>query len=209
MEYIVKTKKINSLAIWDDNFTLNIERAKEICREIIKRKLSLTWYCHNGIRADRIDIKLARLMKRAGCTSLAFGIETGSHDVFDSIKKGESLSDILKAIKIVKKVGIQAVGYFIIGLPGDNLKKFINTVRFQRALKLDHYIYGMLVPYPKTKVWDMIQTQGQLFCDITQTQHFKDDMVPVSFELPGFPKQDMIKAFYITKYLNAPTMYYG
>ena len=202
LEYVAQTKKIRSFEIWDDNFTLNIERAKEICTEIIKRKLNLTWYCHNGIRADCIDVKLARLMKKAGCTSVAFGIETGNPETFDSIKKGESLSDVLKAIKIVKKVGIQAVGYFIIGLPGDNLKKFINTVRFQRALKLDHYIYGMLVPYPKTKVWDMIQTRGQLFCDITKTQHFSDDMVPVSFELPEFPRQDMIKAFYITKYFE-------
>lgn len=202
LEHIVKTKGIKSFEVWDDNFTLNIGRAKEICREIIERKLNLSWYCHNGIRADRIDRELAILMKRAGCMSIAFGIESGNPETFNSIKKGEPLSAVVKAVKLVNEVGIKAVGYFIIGLPGDTLDKFIETVRFQRALRLDHYIYGMLIPYPKTEVWDMVETRGKLLCDITSTQHFSNDIVPISFEMPDFPKQDMVRAFYISKFYD-------
>lgn len=199
LEHIVQTKGIKSFEVWDDNFTLNIERSKEICSEIIDRKLNLSWFCHNGIRADRIDKELAILMKRAGCTSVAFGIESGNQETFDSIKKGEPLSAVVEAVKLTKEVGIKTVGYFIIGLPGDTLEKFIETVRFQRSLKLDHYTYGMLIPYPKTEVWDIVKTHGKFFCEITSTQHFSDDIVPISFELPDFPKQDMVRAFYISK----------
>ncbi|MBF0231823.1 MAG: B12-binding domain-containing radical SAM protein [Desulfamplus sp.] len=202
LEYIVRKKGISAFEIWDDNFTLNINRAKEICRGLIQRKLNLSWYCHNGIRADRIDSELAHLMKQAGCTSIAFGIESGNVETFDSIKKGEPLSAVVRAVKIVKKTGIKAIGYFIIGLPGDNLERFIETIRFQRSLKLDNYIFGMLIPYPKTEVWDVVQNSGKMFCDITRTQHFSSDIVPISFELPGFPKQDMIRAFYIARYFS-------
>lgn len=200
IEYIARTKRIKSFEVWDDNFTLNIKRAKEICQELIDRKINLSWYCHNGIRADRIDLELATLMKRAGCESIAFGIESGNPETFDSIKKGEPLSAVVNAVKLIKKVGIKAVGYFIIGLPGDTLDKFVETVRFQHSLKLDNYVYGMLVPYPKTEVWDIVQSRGTMFCDITHTQHFSTDIVPISFELPEFQKQDMIRAFYIAKY---------
>jgi len=202
LEHITQTKRIKSFEVWDDNFTLNIRRAKEICREIIDRKLNLSWYCHNGIRADRTDRELSILMKRAGCTSVAFGIESGDPETFDSIKKGEPLSAVIKAVKLVNEVGIKAVGYFIIGLPGDTLDKFIKTVRFQRSLKLDHYTYGMLIPYPKTEVWDMVKTRGKFFCEITSTQHFSNDIVPISFEMPDFPKQDMVRAFYISKFYD-------
>lgn len=202
LEHIAQTKGIKLFEVWDDNFTLNIKRAKAICREIIDRKLDLSWYCHNGIRADRIDRELAILMKRAGCTSVAFGIESGNPETFDSIKKGEPLSTVIKAVKLVKEVGIKAVGYFIIGLPGDTLDKFIETVRFQRSLKLDDYTYGMLIPYPKTEVWDMVKTRGKFFCEITSTQHFSSDIVPISFEMPDFPKQDMVRAFYISKFYD-------
>ena len=202
IEFLVRTKGIYSFEIWDDNFTLDIKRAKEICRELIARRLSLSWWCHNGIRADRIDLELAELMKKAGCTSIAFGMETGDPETFASIKKGEPLSAVVNAVKTIKKAGIQAVGYFIIGLPGDNLETFIETVHFQRKLKLDHYTYGMLIPYPKTELWDIVHEQGELLCKITETQHFSDDIVPVSFELPSFPKADMVRAFYIAKYFD-------
>jgi anaerobic magnesium-protoporphyrin IX monomethyl ester cyclase len=195
-------KGITSFEIWDDNFTLDLVRAKAICRLMIARGLTLSWYCHNGIRADRIDLELAQLMKQAGCTSIAFGIESGNPATFDSINKGEPLSAVVNAVRIVKSVGIKAVGYFIIGLPGDTLERFIETVRFQRALKLDHYVFGMLIPYPHTEVWDIVKQRGVMFCDITQTQHFSDDIVPISFELPEFPKQDMVRAFYIAKYFD-------
>lgn len=202
LEHIVQTRGIKSFEVWDDNFTLNIKRAKKICMEIIDRRLNLSWYCHNGIRADRIDRELAILMKRAGCTSIAFGIESGNPETFDSIKKGEPLSAVVKAVKLVNEVGIKAVGYFIIGLPGETLDKFIETVRFQHSLKLDHYTYGMLIPYPKTEVWDMVKTGGKFFCEITSTQHFSKDIVPISFEMPAFPKQDMVRAFYISKFYD-------
>lgn len=202
LKHINQTRGIRSFEVWDDNFTLNIKRSKEICREIIDRKLNMSWYCHNGIRADRIDKELAILMKQAGCTSVAFGIESGNPETFDSIKKGEPLTSVIEAVKLVKEVGIKAVGYFIIGLPGDTLAKFIETVRFQRSLQLDHYTYGMLIPYPQTEVWDMVKTGGKFFCEITSTQHFSNDIVPISFEMPDFPKQDMVRAFYISKFYD-------
>jgi len=202
LEHVYQTRGIRSFEVWDDNFTLNIKRSKEICREIIDRKLNMSWYCHNGIRADRIDKELALLMKQAGCTSVAFGIESGNPQTFDSIKKGEPLTAVIEAVKLVKEVGIKAVGYFIIGLPGDTLEKFIETVRFQRSLQLDHYTYGMLIPYPQTEVWDMVKSRGNFFCEITSTQHFSHDIVPISFEMPDFPKQDMVRAFYIAKFFD-------
>jgi radical SAM superfamily enzyme YgiQ (UPF0313 family) len=202
LEHVVKAKGISHFEIWDDNFTLDISRAKSICREIVERDLTLSWYCHNGIRADRIDQELASLMKEAGCTSIAFGIESGNPETFDSIKKGEPLSAVVNAVQLVKNAGMNAVGYFIIGLPGDTIERFIKTVRFQRSLGLDHYVFGMLIPYPKTEVWDMVSKRGTLFCDITETQHFSSDVVPVSFELPEFPREDMVRAFYVAKYFE-------
>lgn len=202
LSFLVQNKGLTAFELWDDNFTLDIQRAKDFCSELIKRKLNLSWWCHNGIRADRIDDELAQLMKKAGCTSIAFGMETGSPETFAAIQKGEPLSAVVNAVKTVKKAGIQAVGYFIIGLPGDTLESFVETVRFQRSLKLDHYVYGMLIPYPQTKVWDIVHDRGILLREITETQHFSNDVVPVSFELPEFPSRDMVRAFYIAKYMD-------
>ena len=47
----------------------------EICQTIIDEKIDLTWIA-NG-RVDMIDLESARLMKKAGCHMLKFGVETG------------------------------------------------------------------------------------------------------------------------------------
>lgn len=200
IKYVKNKYNLSLFEIWDDNFTFDIDRAEKICQSIIDENLELSWWCHNGIRADRINKTLAGLMKQAGCTSIALGIESGTKEVFDSINKGESIDDILRAVEFIKGAGINVVGYFIIGLPADNLENFIKTIELQRSLKLDHYTFGILIPYPKTKVWDIINEKGKMLMDVTRTQHFAADIVPISFSLPSFPPEDITKAFYLTKY---------
>jgi hypothetical protein len=51
-------------------------------------------------------------------------------------------------------------------------------------------------------VWDIVNDRGRFFCDITATQHFSNDIVTISFEMPDFPRQDMVRAFYISKFYD-------
>ena len=189
---------IKTFEILDDNFTLDRARAKRFCRLLIESRLRLSWYCHNGIRADRIDAELAKIMKKAGCSSVALGIESGNAEVFDSIKKGEPLEAIVDAVKCIKSAGMRVVGYFIIGLPGDSLDKFKRTIKFQQSLELDDYNYGILNPYPHTEVYDIIKRDGKILMDIKDSSHFSNDLT-IPFEMPEFPKEDMEKAYYLAK----------
>ena len=190
--------QIPSFEIMDDNFTLDIDRAKEICRLIIKKKLNLDWWCHNGLRADRLDQELLNLMKKAGCASIALGIESGDEDVFNNINKGEKLSDILKAVKMIKKSGIKCVGYFIVGLPGDSIDSTKRSVRFQRGLGLSDYKYNMLIPYPGTKIWDMVKEKGRLLRDIKGVYHFGDS-IKIPFETDKLSKKTMEQCMHLVE----------
>jgi len=182
--------RVNRFEILDDNFSHDLERAKRICRLLIKHKVNMHWYCHNGIRADKLDQELVRLMKRSGCQSIALGIETGDENVFNNIGKGEKILDILNAVKLIKCNGLRCVGYFIIGLPGDSVENTKKTVRFQRRLKLNDHIYNVLVPYPKTKVAELVSKKGRFLEDIKNTSHFGKG-VKVSFETVEFSKKDI------------------
>lgn len=186
---------IRTFEILDDNFTLRPERAKAFCSLLIKQGLGLKWYCHNGIRADAIDPELARLMRKSGCTSVAVGIESGDEKIFDSIKKGETLEDIVRAVKLVKQAGMRVVGYFIIGLPGDSLKGIRRTIQFQQKLGLDDFKYGILNPYPGTAVWEMLKTQGRMLLDIKDSSHFSDSLT-IPCEFPGFCRDEIEEAYY-------------
>ena len=184
--------------IMDDNFTFDIERAKKICRLIIKRKLKLDWWCHNGLRADRLDQELLNLMKKAGCTSIALGIESGDKDVFNNINKGEELSDIVRAVRMVKKAGIKCVGYFIVGLPGDSIDSTKKSVRFQRGLGLSDYKYNILIPYPGTKMWDIVKEKGRLLIDIKGSYHFGDN-IKIPFETDKISKKTLEQCMHLAE----------
>lgn len=192
---------IGNFEILDDNFTLHLNRAKEFCRQLKSEKFNFTWYCHNGIRADKLDWELAKLMKRSGCTSVAIGVESGDKKIFNSIKKGEKLSHIVQAVHLIKKAGMRTVGYFIIGLPGDDLNGTLKTIKFQQFLGLDDFTYGILTPYPGTEVWSIIKEKGKILVDIKDVYHFSDKLT-VPIEYPGFSSSQIEEAYYLATYWN-------
>jgi|GEM_PF-776050 len=201
VEELIRAKEdyqAQSFEIMDDNFTFDIERAKKICRLIIKGRINMDWWCHNGLRADRLDQGLLNLMKKAGCKSIALGIESGAEEVFKNINKGEKLSDIIRAVRMVKKAGIKCVGYFIIGLPGDSIKNTKKTVRLQRRLGLADYKYNMLIPYPGTKIWEMVKEKGRLLTDIRGIYHFGDN-IKAPFETDAISKETLEECMYLAE----------
>ncbi|HAZ10985.1 MAG: hypothetical protein A2047_00395 [Omnitrophica bacterium GWA2_41_15] len=185
-----------SFEIMDDNFTFDINRAKNVCRLLIKKKVKLDWWCHNGLRADKLDKELLSLMKKAGCKSIALGVESGDEGVFNNINKGEKLSDIIKAVKMIKKAGIKCVGYFIVGLPGDSICSTKNTVRLQRRLGLSDYKYNILIPYPETEMWKIIKERGRMLTDIKGVYHFGDD-IKIPFETDKISRKTIEDCYYL------------
>lgn len=189
---------IKKFKIIDDNFTLDMNRAKEFCRMLIEEKIDLKWSCPNGLRADRLDDDLAGLMKAAGCEEVSLGIESGDEKVFNFINKGEKLEAVEKAVKILKKAGIKVDGFFIVGLPFENIKSIKKSVKFINRLGIDNVKWNMLVPYPQTFLWEWVMKNGKILKDFTQGQHFsREKSVEPTFETANYKAKDRIKAYKI------------
>ena len=174
----------------DDNLTLDIEHAKEVCEALIRADLGVGWYANNGIRADRLDKELCVLMKRAGCKGVAIGVESADDDVLQAIKKGETVDQLYRGIRLLKDAGIVVGGHFIVGLPGDTYEKVIKSIKFKDEVGLDYAYFNQLVPYPGTELgeWAMENTDI-LVDDVTDASHF-GAKEKVFMETPEFPKED-------------------
>jgi len=179
--------------VLDDNFTLDTNRAKEICRLLIEHKLNMEFSCPNGIRADYLDDELAGLMKEAGCTLVGLGIESAVPEVFAAIKKGESLDAITSAISILKKHKITVSGYFIIGLPADNLERVKSGVKLAKKMGLSSTVWAHLSPYPKTGVWEWLNQNGRMLCDWEDAPH-DPSHANIVFETDDFSQKERIDA---------------
>ncbi|MFA5014851.1 MAG: radical SAM protein [Actinomycetota bacterium] len=136
----------------DDTFTLNKQRALEICELLIRQKLPITWQCET--RADCLDEELVRKMKEAGCIGVSIGVESGSERILKYIEKGETKEKIAEGIKLLRKFGINVSTFMMIGFPTETEEEMEETMKFVKKLSPNHIILSILTPYPGTKIYD-------------------------------------------------------
>ena len=58
-------------------------------------------------------------MRRAGCSTLCLGVESGSQRVLDALRKGITVEQTRAAAAAIRRAGIWMVAYVILGSPGE------------------------------------------------------------------------------------------
>jgi anaerobic magnesium-protoporphyrin IX monomethyl ester cyclase len=148
----------NGIVFNDDTFVVDKKRALDFCKLLINSGLRIKWYC-NG-RVNLMSQELIDAMKESGCVGIAYGIESGSQEILDSVKKGITIDQITKVVGMTKKAGIYVTGYFMIGILGDSKATIQQTFDLARKLDLDFYGFGMTSPIIGTAMHKEAQKQG-------------------------------------------------
>jgi radical SAM superfamily enzyme YgiQ (UPF0313 family) len=152
MEWLVREYGVREFMIVDDIFNFEPERAKEICRGIIDRKLKVHLQFPNGVRGDRFDEELVVLMKRAGTHFMAIAIETVSEKFQKLIRKNLKIDRALETINWVNQHNIEVSGFFMIGFPGETLEEVRQTTDFAVKAPLDTIFVSIVSPFKGTKL---------------------------------------------------------
>jgi len=153
--HLIDTYKIKEIVFYDDVFTLNRKRILDLCDLIIKNKIDIPWRCET--RTDLVDEFLLMKIKKAGCYLIAYGVESGSSKLLKVIKKDITKQQIRKAFKITKKAGIETMGYFMVGIPGESEKTIKETLNFAIELEPDHVQFSLATPFPDTELFRMVE----------------------------------------------------
>lgn len=148
--------------IIDDIFTANMERAYHICEEILTRGLRFPWYPRGGIRVDRVNLALLKIMKRAGCYRIPFGIESGSQRILDFTKKKITLEQAEAAVKLAKAAGLETECYFMLGLPTETEEDIKKSIEFAIKLNPDYAKFAITIPLPGTPMFETMSLKGQI-----------------------------------------------
>lgn len=151
---------VHNVLFLADLFTYNRKGVLELCELIIKKGLKLRWTCNS--RVDTLDEEMIGKMKQAGCWLIAFGIESGSQQILDNVKKDAKVEDAVKTIGLCKKHGIKTWGYFILGLPGENKQTVRETIDFAKSLPLDIALFHVAMPYAGTEFYFQAVANGWL-----------------------------------------------
>ena len=152
--YLLEKFKIKKFIIHDPILSLDRKRLEEICKLILKNKIKIQWQCETHL--NHIDEALLSLMKKAGCYFMSMGIESANSDVLETVnRRFKNWEKAKKIIKFCKSINIKTRGYFILGLPKDNINGVFMSIELSKYLDLDYANFNLPIPIPGTQPYYM------------------------------------------------------
>jgi len=185
--WLVQEQGAVEIGVLDDSFNINRQRVLDICQALLDEGLHhVPWIMINGIRANLADEQLLGAMKRAGCIRTAFGVESGNQAILDTVvDKHLTLDQVRSAFRAARAVGLETIGFFIVGLPGETEATMDDTIRL--ACELDPLVanFSIATPFPGTQMYDTVKAQGRLLAETWDDFVFFEGKA--RFEMPGLP----------------------
>jgi radical SAM superfamily enzyme YgiQ (UPF0313 family) len=166
VQKLIKDYQITSLEIEDDEFFVNLERARKICQLIIQKKIAIDVFTSCRVNyLMNMDDQYLKLLSQAGFKTLAFGIESGSPRILELIHKDITLDQVFKTIKRLKRVGINSKYYFMAGFPTEAINDlYLTTNLIQKMKQTDRRIripaWRVYTPYPGTDLYQLSIREG-------------------------------------------------
>jgi len=155
------------------NFTVNRDRAIDICNGIISREWRLKWACCSHVKT--VNKGLLDIMKESGCVAIDFGVESGSNKILENINKKQTTNDIEKAFRLVHQAGILPRAYLMVGSPGEDESTIDETVCLIEKIKPASSIGANLL-------WLLPGTR--IYKDAVTKEFIRDDFWLTSDDVP-------------------------
>lgn len=197
IDYMKKEYKVSNFVFADDSFTINKKRILEFCRILMQEEKGIAWSCIT--RADLIDDEIIKAMKKAGCTKIDIGIESGSERIQDVINKGINLAQAKEMAKMLKENQMFWAGFFMMGFPTETKEDVLKTLKFMKEVNPDWVCLSIFTPYPGTKLYEIVKEKGLILADsdFSYSHQNPDNCFSERMSLDEFQKlaQMMIEEF--------------
>lgn len=146
----------------DDNLLVNHKRIYALIEEIKKRGLHKKMTFSFQARGDNTNEKILKDLYDAGFKTIFFGIETASERIMKLIKKGETVAQVVEAVRIAKKIGYYVYATFIYAFPTETHQDRMGCLKLSKELGLDMVRFNNATPYPGTELYEMAKQERRL-----------------------------------------------
>ena len=162
IKLLVENYGVKEITVFDSNCAFDRNLIMDVCKTLIEEKFNIHWTCPNGVRLNSLDEKLLTMMKRSGCYRINVGIESGSPRILKLIKKNLTVDQIKNKVELIKKSGISAVGFFMIGIPEETRKDIQMSINLAKELDLFRAHFSIYTPLPGTELFNQLKNDGRI-----------------------------------------------
>ena len=180
---------IKEIAFYDDTFTAFKDEVMKFCQLLIEWKIDITWSCFT--RVDFVNENLLRIMKKAGCHLILFGVESADETILKNVKKKISLDKALAVVRLARKIGVNTRASFMIGNQGETEETVKKTVDFAFHLDADEIQFNIATAYPGTELYNWAKQNGYLAHDNWDNYNMSD----LNLKLPDI-SQEKLQYYY-------------
>ena len=156
---LVELYGVEAVLFRDPTFTMDLERAKDICRGVIDSGLKLEWGIET--RLDRMDPELIELLGKAGCASVEFGVDPLEDQTLSANHRRplapSKVSDVVKALE---SNGMRTAGLAVLGVPEQTEEEMLRTMDWVEELGLSYVNYELATPFPGTPLYTEAVEKG-------------------------------------------------
>ncbi len=154
--------------IFDDSGTFPVGKwLEDFCQGMIDRGYNKKIRFGCNMRANAIqDQEAYNLMGKAGFRFILYGLESASQKTLDKLNKGEDKEDIIKAVAMAKKAGLEPHVTCMLGYPWETKAEAQKTIDLTQQLFRDGLIDSLqatlVIPYPGTALFKEAEASGWL-----------------------------------------------
>ncbi|MBU1125519.1 MAG: B12-binding domain-containing radical SAM protein, partial [Candidatus Omnitrophica bacterium] len=189
---LIAQYRIREVAFSDDIFTVDRRRIVALCDLLLQDNVNICWSCNT--RVDTVDRLLLRIMQRAGCVSIGYGIETASSQLLRQVAKGSVRAQAQEAIKCTKDAGIETRAFYMLAFPGETEKSIRDTIQLSIELDTDFTAYNFVVPFPGTQLYEYCKARHLLRYEGLELYDFLDGFHPL-IKLDGIDPHQLVQLY--------------
>jgi anaerobic magnesium-protoporphyrin IX monomethyl ester cyclase len=158
-EMLLLKKQYGAEHLWfaDDIFGLNRHWLREFALAVESLGAAVPFKVQ--ARADLLTQESAVALKRAGCSEVWMGVESGSQKVLDAMDKGLRVEEVVRARNSLKGEGIRTCYFLQLGYPGEQWKDIQKTISLVRETRPDDVGVSFSYPLPNTRFYARVREQ--------------------------------------------------
>ncbi|MBN2384501.1 B12-binding domain-containing radical SAM protein [bacterium] len=162
INYLRKYHAVSALSFLDTNFMTDTAWLQTMLHKLGPLGDELVWNCVWGLNPNAIDQQLLVEMRRAGCTTIIMGIESGNNQIRSASGKKDTIDTIREQVDVIRRVGINVHGFFMLGFFDESLAQMLETIDLGFSLPLEALSFSLLFPLPGTGYYQDLKCKYQI-----------------------------------------------